>query len=227
MTGVISAAPAAGDSTWGIKRIRADQVWRGLGVTGTGVVVANMDTGVDWNHPSLSANYRGRGNGPAADHAHNWLDTTNEGSLYPTDGTGHGTHTMGTLVGSNGIGVAPGAKWIAVKALNSDGFGYDTWIHEAFQFILAPGGRSDLAPDVLNNSWGSDDGLDTSFRDDVRSTRALSTRSRLFVSEGKLKLARLRVPPRRGANFPSEGGRSTSTCRSSPESTCSAHSGLA
>ncbi len=171
LTGVASAPPAAGDSTWGIKRIRADQVWRGLGVTGVGVVVANMDTGVDWNHPSLSASYRGRGNGPAADHAHNWLDTTNEGSLYPTDGTGHGTHTMGTLVGANGIGVAPGAKWMAVKALNSDGFGYDTWIHEAFQFILAPGGRPDLAPDVLNNSWGSDDGFDTSFRDDVRATQ--------------------------------------------------------
>ncbi len=171
LTGVYSVPPASGDTTWGIKRIRADQVWRGLGITGSGVVVANMDTGVDWNHPSLYANYRGRGNGPAADHAHNWLDTTNEGSLYPTDGTGHGTHTMGTLAGANGIGVAPGAKWMAVKALNSDGFGYDTWIHEAFQFILAPGGRPDLAPDVLNNSWGSDDGFDTSFRDDVRAVQ--------------------------------------------------------
>ncbi len=168
---VNTVAPAAGDSTWGIKRIRADQVWRGLGVTGSGVVVANMDTGVDWNHSSLRANYRGLGNGVAVDHAHNWLDTTNEGSLYPTDGTGHGTHTMGTLAGANGIGVAPGAQWMAVKALNSDGFGFDTWIHQAFQFILAPGGRPDLAPDVLNNSWGSDDGLDTSFRDDVRAVQ--------------------------------------------------------
>ena len=44
---------------WHIARIRADQVWSMLNVTGTGVVVANLDTGVDWQHPALQANYRG------------------------------------------------------------------------------------------------------------------------------------------------------------------------
>src|SRR3990172_8183412 len=36
---------------WGIRKIRADEVWAALNVTGTGIVVANMDTGVDWQHP--------------------------------------------------------------------------------------------------------------------------------------------------------------------------------
>ena len=44
---------------WHIQRIRADQVWSALNVSGTGVVVANMDTGVDWQHPALSGSYRG------------------------------------------------------------------------------------------------------------------------------------------------------------------------
>ena len=44
---------------WHIQRIRADQVWAALNVTGTGIVVANMDTGVDAQHPALSGSYRG------------------------------------------------------------------------------------------------------------------------------------------------------------------------
>ena len=103
------------DNLYGIKRIRADEVWRGLGFTGEGVVVANLDTGVDWQHPMLHARYRGLGADGAVDHLHSWFDATTEGATVPYDQGGHGTHTMGTMVGQEGIGVAPGAKWIAAS----------------------------------------------------------------------------------------------------------------
>jgi uncharacterized repeat protein (TIGR01451 family) len=156
---------------WGISKIRADQVWAAFNITGTGVVVANMDTGVDWLHPALSGNYRGCVRG-ICQHQFSWFDATPTGSLYPLDGHGHGTHTMGTIAGQGGIGVAPGAQWIAVRVLDSTGSGYDSWIHAGFQWILAPGGDPTMAPRVVNNSWGSDQNGDTTFQNDVRMLRA-------------------------------------------------------
>jgi subtilisin family serine protease len=161
-----------GQTTWGIAKIGADRVWRELGVTGSGVVVANIDTGVDWNHPALKPRYRGWSGRPAADHLHNWFDATGEGAVYPSDVNGHGTHTMGTIVGEGGIGVAPGALWMAAKAFNGQGYALLSWIHAAFQFMLAPNGNPTMAPHIVSNSWGSDDGSSTAFRDDVRALRA-------------------------------------------------------
>ncbi len=169
---VMSDPPAPGETTWGIAQIRADQVWRGFNITGTGVVVANIDTGVDWNHPALRSSYRGWGYGPVADHLHNWFDATNEAAAYPTDMHGHGTHTMGSIVGSGGVGVAPGARWMAAKGLNGSGYGLYSWLHAAFEFMLAPGGNPAYAPDVLSNSWGSNDGLDDEFAADIAALRA-------------------------------------------------------
>ncbi|MCS7059538.1 MAG: S8 family serine peptidase [Anaerolineae bacterium] len=169
---VMSSPPGLGETTWGIAQIGADRVWRGLNITGTGVVVANIDTGVDWNHPALRSRYRGWAGGPMADHLHNWFDATNEAAAYPTDMHGHGTHTVGTIVGQNGIGVAPGARWMAAKGLNGAGYGLYSWLHAAFEFMLAPGGDPAYAPDVLSNSWGSDNGLDTEFAADIAALRA-------------------------------------------------------
>jgi len=157
---------------WHIQRIRADQVWAALNVTGTGIVVANMDTGVDAQHPALSGSYRGVNPKGLPNHLHSWFDATNERTVYPYDGYGHGTHTMGTLAGAGGIGVAPGVKWIAARVFDSQGFAFDSWIHAGFQWVLAPGGDSNRAPDVLSNSWGSDNGYNSIFRDDVRTLNA-------------------------------------------------------
>ena len=52
------------------------------------------------------------------------------------------------------------------------GFTYESWIHDAFQWVMAPEGDPSLAPDVVNNSWGSDVGSDTRFRNDVKALRA-------------------------------------------------------
>lgn len=156
---------------WGVSKIGADRVWAAFGITGTGVVIANMDTGVDWLHPALNANYRGCVKG-VCQHSTSWYDATEEGALYPQDGHGHGTHTMGTLAGQEGIGVAPGAQWIAARVLNAAGYGLDSWIHAGFQWMLAPGDDVAMAPDVVNNSWGNSFGGDTTFQNDVRALRA-------------------------------------------------------
>ncbi|MCS7056834.1 MAG: S8 family serine peptidase, partial [Thermoflexales bacterium] len=169
---VQAAPPAPGEVTWGLARIGADRVWRELGVTGAGVTVANIDTGVDLHHPALKPRYRGWNGGPVADHLHNWFDATNESATYPSDLHGHGTHTMGSIVGEGGIGVAPGARWMAAKGLNGEGFGYYSWLHAAFQFMLAPNGDPSFAPDILSNSWGSNDGSDAEFLPDIRALRA-------------------------------------------------------
>jgi subtilisin family serine protease len=160
------------DVEWNIERVRVPLVWDALWVDGTGVVVASVDTGVDWLHPALQSRYRGYDpHGVAHHHVGNWFDATGEGAVYPVDGNGHGTHTTGTMVAGEGVGVAPGARWIAARAFNSIGIGYDSWIHAAFEWLLAPGNDPALAPDVVNNSWGNAFGGSEVFRDDVRALR--------------------------------------------------------
>jgi uncharacterized repeat protein (TIGR01451 family) len=173
------AAPGAERAAlpWNLSQIGADGVWNALAVDGTGVTVAIMDTGVDWQHPALQAQYRGYKPGGLTVHPGNWFCTTDEGVLYPVDGHGHGTHVTGTAVGraagdAPAIGVAPGAQWIAVKALNDAGYGYDSWIHAAFQWLLAPAGNPALAPDIVNGSWGDKNGESETFRADLQALRA-------------------------------------------------------
>jgi uncharacterized repeat protein (TIGR01451 family) len=160
-----TSAPAA--LAWGVQRIQADRVWSAFNDTGTGVVVANMDTGVDFQHPALNAGYRGNVGKDLLQHTGNWFDATGDSMPYPYDANGHGTHTMGTMVGAGGIGVAPGARWIAVRVLDGQGYGYDSWIHAGFQWVLAPGGNPDLAPQVLNNSWSNANTMSTEFQADL------------------------------------------------------------
>jgi serine protease AprX len=158
-----------------ITRVNADDVWA-LGYTGQGVVVAGQDTGYDWDHPALKSQYRGW-NGLSADHDYNWHDAIHKNDPHtaagnrcgfdspePCDDYGHGTHTMGTMVGDDGeinqIGMAPGSRWIGCRNMEQ-GWGTPETYMECFQFFLAPypldgepeDGNPDLAPHVVNNSW--------------------------------------------------------------------------
>lgn len=141
-------------ASWGIERINAPAVWRGLGVDGSGVTVAIMDTGVDWQHPDLAANYRGN-QGGTIDHSGSWFNAVVPSNTIPVDNIGHGTHVAGTAVGQNGIGVAPSANWIAVNIADPFGLIWESDVHRGFEWLLAPNGDPALAPDVVNNSWGS------------------------------------------------------------------------
>ncbi|MBF0313458.1 MAG: S8 family serine peptidase [Oligoflexia bacterium] len=151
----------------------ADQVWTKLNVRGEGIVVAGQDTGVEWRHPALVRQYRGA----SGDHAYSWHDSIKStiggdsnscgyNLSEPCDDNGHGTHTIGTVVGDDGngnqVGMAPQAKWIACRNMDA-GFGRPSTYIECFEWFLAPypqgqdpltAGRSDKAPHVINNSWG-------------------------------------------------------------------------
>ena len=153
-------------SAWGIDQVQAPQVWYGLGVTGENVTIAIMDSGVDWLHPDLQANYRGNLGGGPVDHQDHWFDAV-EGTTEPVDPNSHGTHVAGSAVGQNGIGVAPGANWIGVRMLAADGVGYPSQIHAAFQWILAPDGDPALAPDIVNMSWSNADPYYDFFVEDI------------------------------------------------------------
>ncbi|MGV9316874.1 S8 family serine peptidase [Streptomyces sp. NPDC003691] len=150
---------------WNIDRVKAPQVWNQLGVRGEGVVVANIDTGVDHQHPAVDEQYRGRGADGTLSHDYNWFDPANICPVKaPCDNNDHGTHTMGTMVGDDGannqIGVAPGARWIAAKGCESSSCSQASLLASG-QWIAAPtdlngaNPRPDLAPDIVNNSWGS------------------------------------------------------------------------
>lgn len=153
---------------WGVTNVNAPQVWA-TGVTGAGIVIAGQDTGIRWTHAAIKNQYRGW-NGLTADHNYNWWDAIHSNpnvcginSPAPCDDNGHGTHTVGTVVGddggSNQIGVAPDAQWIGCRNMNS-GNGTPATYAECFQFFLAPtdlAGQNPnpaLAPHVINNSWG-------------------------------------------------------------------------
>jgi subtilisin family serine protease len=149
---------------WGVDRIRAPQVWSQFGTRGEGIVVANIDTGVQFDHPALAAKYRGRDANGAIDHNYNWFDPSEVcPTQAPCDNNNHGTHTMGTMVGDDGagnqVGVAPGAKFIAAKGCESSSCS-DFALLSSGEWIVAPtdlngqNPRPDLAPDIVNNSWG-------------------------------------------------------------------------
>jgi subtilisin family serine protease len=168
-----SALNTAASIEWNISKVRAPDVWS-LGYTGQTVVVAGQDTGYQWDHPALINHYRGY-DGVSTNHNYNWHDAIHSNDVHntgtnpcgynllaPCDDQGHGTHTMGTMVGDDGggnqIGMAPGAKWIGCRNMER-GWGTPASYSECFQWFVAPtdlnGANPDpsKAPDVINNSW--------------------------------------------------------------------------
>jgi|LSQX01.1.fsa_nt_gb subtilisin family serine protease len=147
----------SGEYPWNLEFINAPSVW-GKGIYGDDIVVAIMDTGVDINHPALTDHYRGNLNGHS--HETSWYDATIESTAEnkgPTDPNGHGTHIAGVILGgtpADPLGVAPGARWIGVNIFDK-GLAWDSHIAQAFQWLLAPGGDPENAPDIINCSWAS------------------------------------------------------------------------
>jgi subtilisin family serine protease/N-acetylneuraminic acid mutarotase len=160
---------AADGVEWGISQIRADASWADYKTRGEGIVVANIDSGVQYDHPALVASYRGATGDGTFDHNYNWYDPSAvcPPGAGPCDNAGHGTHTMGTMVGAGGdgnrIGVAPGARWIAAKGCEGGSCSTFALLASA-QWVLAPtdldghNPRPDLRPHIVNNSWGSPTG---------------------------------------------------------------------
>ncbi len=172
-----SEAKSEGGIEGSLISIGADKVWSDFNTRGEGIVVAGQDTGVEWDHPALKKQYRGYTSESEVQHDFHWHDAIHEAydsgenpcglsTTEPCDDNGHGTHTIGTVAGSDGaanrIGVAPGAKWIACRNMER-GLGRPSSYIECFEWFLAPyakgadpmvAGRPELAPHVINNSWG-------------------------------------------------------------------------
>jgi subtilisin family serine protease len=146
---------------WGIANINADDVWDQYGVRGEGITVASIDTGVQYDHPALVGKYRGNNGDSTFDHNYNWFDAAGNCASAPCDLNGHGTHTMGTMIGDDGagnqIGVAPEATWIAANGCCPN----DAALIASGEWLLEPtdlnGDNPDASkrPNIINNSWGS------------------------------------------------------------------------
>ena len=145
-----------------IEHVGAPGAWA-LGIDGAGMTVSSIDTGVRYTHDALEPHYRGFLGGSTFDHNYNWWDPYGDHPASPGDDHGHGSHTMGTMVGDDGganqIGMAPGAEWIACRGCNTSSC-TDTALLECAQFIAAPWNLSEANPDpskrpnAVNNSWG-------------------------------------------------------------------------
>ncbi len=132
------------EDMWGLEKIEADKAWPLS--QGEGVVVAVIDSGVDYTHPDLSANMW---HDESGNYGYDFSNDDND----PMDDAGHGTHCAGTIaaVGNNFegiIGVAPEARIMAVKGLNAQGAGYDSGLAKGIKYA------ADNGADVLSNSWG-------------------------------------------------------------------------
>ena len=134
----VYAVDAELDNSWGVKRI-------GAGVVhaynkGTGIKVAIIDTGIDWNHPDLNANYKG---------GYDFVNRDND----PMDDNGHGTHVAGIVAAedddSGVVGAAPEVALYALKVLNATGSGSYSDVIAALQWVV------DNGIQVTNNSYGS------------------------------------------------------------------------
>jgi len=169
MDRLVSLAVMEGQIPWNLEMIGAKAAWsvsRGKGVT-----VATIDTGVSLDHPALRNSYRGGANGQSGlknavkrssglslIHEHSWFDPQGK-SVSPDDAAGHGTHTMGTIVGAD-IGVAPEATWIAARGCTEKGCTQHDLLACA-QWVLCPKAgpsgeeRCDLGADIVSNSWGA------------------------------------------------------------------------
>jgi len=148
------AADAEINAEWGVEKIEAEAAWNlPGGNNGAGVVVSHIDTGVRLSHESLRNNFR---------EAKGWYDPYTR-TASPTDNNGHGTHTMGTIAGSGGIGVAPGAQWISCRGCSTSSC-TESALNACGQFTTCPhdanGQNPDcnLAPALSSNSWGGGQG---------------------------------------------------------------------
>ena len=147
---------------WNLKMISADKAQKEVENFNNDVVVAIIDSGVDGSHPAIKNNYRGNDKNLKKYSWYNAVTEKTGDKEEPYDDRGHGTHVCGTILGQREnslLGVCPSAKWIAVKVFDSNGETDNAKLLKAGEWILAPkdengNPHSEMAPKVVNNSWG-------------------------------------------------------------------------
>ena len=106
--------------------IQANLVETQMGLTGQGVGVAVLDTGINYNHPNLASQYAG---------GHDFINNDAD----PLDDNGHGSAVCGVIASTNATnrGIAPGAQLVAVKVLDATGFGLWSQIAAGLNWCVA------------------------------------------------------------------------------------------
>lgn len=133
----MATEPLPGDeyaNSWGVQHVGADFV-HGSGNKGTGIKIAIIDTGVDYNHPDLGGCF-----GPGCKVLDGYDYVFNDDDPFDDSWNSHGTHTAGVIAaeenGSGVIGIAPEAELYAVKVLDGAGFGLLSWIIAGIEWAV-------------------------------------------------------------------------------------------
>ena len=165
---------------WALSKISAPQAWAKTTGSRT-VVIAVLDTGVDYNHPDLSGNIWKNTKevpGNAVDEDKNgYIDDTRGWNFVdknnnPMDTNGHGTACAGIVgaIGNNRLGIA-GLDWsvrvLPLKVIGSQGYGYES---DAIDAILY---ANQMGADVISISWGGS-GFDQALKDAIDASPAAS-----------------------------------------------------
>ena len=138
------------DIAWHVSKVNAPQVWAyngSTGYNGNGVVVAVVDSGVDYNHIDIAGSMWNGG----SEYPHHGYDVCNNDN-DPMDDYCHGTHVAGIVAGQGNAGtqtgIAPGAKIMAVKVLDDTGYGSDSDLITGVEFAVEHGAK------IINLSLG-------------------------------------------------------------------------
>ncbi|MEG3863388.1 S8 family serine peptidase [Microcoleus sp. herbarium12] len=200
------ALPDLGGNNWALDVINAPEVWN-QNITGNGIVVAVVDTGVDYNHPDLDGNiWRNAGEIPGngidddrngfIDDIRGWDFVSGDNNPMDLDWDGHGTHVAGAIAAERnnfGItGIAYNAKIMPVRVLPS--FGSGEWNNVAAGIRYA----ADNGANVINLSLGSGFSPSTQVNDAIESAiqYANNKGSVVVMSAGNLGLNQPGYPAR-------------------------------
>ena len=154
--GAFSYSPRQGsrDIAWNVTHVNADDAWS-QGYRGAGVLVAVIDTGVNYNHNDL-ADHVWNGGSSYPYHGYDFHNDDNN----PMDDDGHGTHCAGTVAGDGTAGtqtgMAPDATIMALKVLGNDGSGYESNVLDAIQFAVNHGADVISMSLGWQHDWGPD-----------------------------------------------------------------------
>ena len=137
--------------TYGLQKIRIPELLNiHPELTGIGVTVGIIDTGIDANHPDLRGKVK------------TFRDFTNPSNKNPKDDHGHGSHVAGTIAGGdasgNANGVAPEAQLIIAKTFTSSGSSVDENLLKSLQWMADPDENAETNdhPQIISNSWELD-----------------------------------------------------------------------
>nr|NQU94378.1 S8 family serine peptidase [Bacteroidota bacterium] len=143
--------PDSREITWNVLKINADDVWA-LGLTGDGIIVSVIDTGVNYNHVDLNDHVWENPDYPY--HGYDFVNNDNN----PMDDHGHGTHCSGTVAGDgtagSQTGVAPDATIMCCKVLDAGGGGSESGVWEALEFSIEQGAHIVSLSLGWQHSWG-------------------------------------------------------------------------